>query len=66
MKSLLFLCFLGVGVQNSVAVSPFEAVVEEWEVREALKKRVKLVTSSLMVGWVWPQKHISKWKEIVT
>jgi len=35
MKSLLFLCFLGVGVQNSVAVSPFEAVVEEWEAWKA-------------------------------
>ena len=30
------------------------------------KKRVKLVTSGKKVGWVGPQKHISKWKEIVT
>ena len=30
------------------------------------KKRVKRVTSSLKVGWVGAQNHISDWKEIVT
>ena len=32
MKSVFIFAFLGLSLQSALAVSPFEAVVEEWEV----------------------------------
>ena len=45
---------------------PFQFRVLNIYPREDFKKRVKLVTLSLMVGWVGAQNHISDRKEIVT
>ena len=48
------------GVQN---ISKYDIDIKEQPLREDLKKRVKRVTSYKKVGWVGPQKHISRWNE---